>query len=66
MGPGRQPAHLWVAGVRDEGGEARVLAMLRSAELPPHLALLRVGGPRPGLTQLLMQILSPFALALNE
>ena len=52
IGPGRQPAHLWVAGVRDQGGEARVLATLRDADLPPHLAVMRVGGPRPGLTPL--------------
>ncbi len=49
IGPGRQPAHLWVAGVRDQSGEARVLATLRAADVPPHLAVMRVGGPRPGL-----------------
>ena len=47
VGPGRQPAHLWVGGVRDEDGEAHVLATLRGADVPSHRAV-RVGGLRPG------------------
>lgn len=48
LGPGHQPAHMWVGGVEDATGQARLLGLLADAGLGNPTAILRVAGLRPG------------------
>ena len=47
-GLGHQPAHMWVGGVEDAAGQARLLGLLAEAGLGNPTAILRVAGQRPG------------------
>lgn len=44
----RRPVAIWVGGPCNQAGEAKVIATLKAANIPPAAGVLRVGGARPG------------------